>query len=176
MRVIETERLVLRPWRESDAESLYEYAKDERVGPIAGWQPHKSLEDSLRAIREVLSQDGCLAVTIKGDGRAVGSIAIFQHSDTNPQKGTEIGYWLGVPFWGRGYIPEAVKAIMKYCFEERGETILWCGHYEGNEKSCRVIKKCGFTYAYTDICEVSQMNETRREYLYSITREDWEKL
>ncbi len=176
MRVIETERLVLRPWRETDAESLYEYAKDERIGPMAGWQPHKSLEDSLGLIREILTRDDYYAVTIKGEDRAVGSISVFQHSDTNPDKGSEIGYWIGVPFWGRGYIPEAVKAIMKYCFEERGDTIVWCGHYEGNDKSQRVIKKCGFTYAYSDICDVSLMEEMRREYLYSITKEDWEKL
>lgn len=176
MKEIETERLILRPWRESDAESLYEYAKDKRVGPMAGWPVHKDLEDSLRVIREVLSQEGCLAVTIKGEDRAVGSIGIFQHSNTNYGAGTEIGYWIGVPFWGKGYIPEAVRAVMRHCFEERGDKTLWCGFYEGNDKSRRVIEKCGFTYTYSEMSDVSLMNETRREYLYSITLEDWEKL
>ena len=176
---LETERLILRPWEELDAEILYEYAKDPRVGPIAGWPVHTSVDNSREIIRDVLSADGTYAVTAKGDNRAIGSIGLMVGDESNLgllETEAEIGYWIGVPFWGRGYIPEAVKTLMKYCFEERGETILWCGHYEGNDKSLRVIKKCGFTYAYSDVCDVSLMNETRREYLYSITREDWEKL
>lgn len=55
--VIETNRLILRPWKEDDAESLYEYAKDPQVGPIAGWPPHASVENSRTIIRKVLSAD-----------------------------------------------------------------------------------------------------------------------
>lgn len=52
---METERLILRPWEEADAEDLYEYARDPEVGPIAGWPVHKSVEDSLEVIRNVLA-------------------------------------------------------------------------------------------------------------------------
>ena len=54
MSVFETERLVMRPWREDDAESFYKYASDPDVGPAAGWPLHTSVEDSLRVLREVL--------------------------------------------------------------------------------------------------------------------------
>ena len=57
--ILQTQRLILRPWQEADAADLYQYAKDPRVGPIAGWQPHTSVEDSLRVIRTVLSDSPC---------------------------------------------------------------------------------------------------------------------
>ena len=60
--ILETERLILRPWDEADAESLYEYAKDDRVGPIAGWPPHTSLENSRDVIKNVLSAPETYAV------------------------------------------------------------------------------------------------------------------
>lgn len=70
--IFETERLILRPWEESDAESLYEYAKDPEVGPIAGWPVHTSVEDSQNIIREVLSAEGTYAVCLKEDRKAIG--------------------------------------------------------------------------------------------------------
>ena len=69
---LKTERIVLRPWRETDAETLYEYAKDERVGPIAGWPVHRSVEESREVIRTVFAQEGVFAVTLKEDNRAIG--------------------------------------------------------------------------------------------------------
>lgn len=98
-----TERLLLRPWLESDAESLYEYAKDPRVGPIAGWPIHTSVENSREIIREVLSEEETYAVCLKETGKAVGSIGLMVGKASNlnlPDTEGEIGYWIGVPFWG----------------------------------------------------------------------------
>lgn len=111
---IVTERLTLRPWRETDAEDLYRYASDERVGPPAGWPAHKSVEESREIIRTVFSRDGVYAVTLKGTERAVGCIGLLAGAQCNfplaPDEG-ELSYWLGVPFWGRGLIPEAARAL-----------------------------------------------------------------
>ena len=68
---LQTERLILRPWKESDAESCYEYAKDPQVGPEAGWPMHTSVENSREIIREVLSADGTYAVVLKSTGKPV---------------------------------------------------------------------------------------------------------
>ncbi|MCQ2511625.1 MAG: GNAT family N-acetyltransferase, partial [Lachnospiraceae bacterium] len=118
--VIETERLILRPWEESDAEDLYEYAKDPAVGPIAGWPVHISVENNLEIIRDVLAVEGTFAVCLKTDHKAIGSIGLIPPAQSHTEAcdtEIEVGYWIGVPFWGNGYIPEAVRALQKYAFE-----------------------------------------------------------
>ena len=74
--VLETERLIMRKWRESDAKDLFLYAKDPAVGPIAGWPPHRSEEESLDIIRNVLNGAEAYAVCLKEDGRPIGAIEL----------------------------------------------------------------------------------------------------
>lgn len=177
--ILETERLILRPWKETDAESLYQYAKDPKVGPIAGWPPHTSVENSKDIIKNVLSKDLTFAVTIKGSDEAVGSIGLMVGEESNlslPETEAEIGYWIGVPFWGNGYIPEAAKALMRYAFEELKMEKLWCGYFEGNEKSRRAQEKCGFRYVRTDKdVEWKLMNDIRTEHITCITKKEWKE-
>lgn len=76
--MMETERLLLRPWQESDAEALYRWASDPEVGPAAGWSPHTSVEDSRNIIRTVLAEEGTFAVVPKGgNGDPIGAIGVF---------------------------------------------------------------------------------------------------
>lgn len=151
---LETERIILRPWKESDAEALFEYAKDERVGPVAGWRVHKSVEESLEIIRTVFAQKGVFAVTLKGKDKAIGCIGVVCGNKSNFPIGEdegEISYWIGVPFWGQGLIPEAMRRLIRYAFEDLHLKNLWCGYFDGNEKSKRAQEKCGFRYHHT--CE-----------------------
>ena len=145
---IVTERLILRPWQESDAESLYKYARDPEIGPIAGWPPHTSVEDSLNVIRTVFSA---------------------------PETYAEIGCWIGRPFWGQGLIPEAVRRLLRRCFEDLGMTAVWCGYYDGNTKSCRVMEKCGFRFHHTEEGKTSPLGDVRTEHFMRMTKEEWEK-
>ena len=96
-------------------------------------------------------------------------------SHTNATDGElEVGYWIGVPFWGKGYIPEAVRRLQKYAFEELGCTAMWCGYYEGNEKSKRVQEKCGFIYHHTERDKPCLlMGDMRTEHYTYITKEQW---
>ena len=128
-----TERLLLRTWKETDAESLYEYAKDPEVGPIAGWPVHTSVENSREIIRGVLSAEETYAVCLKEDGKAIGSIGLMIGTASNlnlPDTEGEIGYWIGVPFWGQGFIPEAVKELLCHGFEDLKLNKIWCGYFE----------------------------------------------
>lgn len=172
---IETKNMLLRPWKESDAEALYKYARDERIGPAAGWKPHVSVEDSLNVIREVLSAPDTYALTIRGSDEAIGSIGLIDCRCPDFEEEREIGYWLGVPYWGNGLMPEAVESMLDYCFDWLGCERVWCGHYEGNDKSKRVIEKCGFDYAFQRETEVVLLGERRTELFYAITREKWAK-
>lgn len=172
-----TERLLLRPWKETDAESLYEYAKSPEVGPIAGWPVHTSVENSREIIREVLSADETYAVCLKEDGIAVGSAGLMVGTASNfklPDTEGEIGYWIGVPFWGQGLIPEAVNELLRHGFEDLQLKKIWCGYFEGNTKSKRVQEKCGFIYQHTnkDIYW-KLMDDIRTEHVTCISREDW---
>lgn len=87
-----TERLILRPWAETDAEDLYRYAKDDRVGPIAGWPPHSSVDNSAEIIRTVFSAPETYAVCLKEDNRAIGSIGLMIGARSDKEiPGTEGG-------------------------------------------------------------------------------------
>ena len=174
---LKTERLILRPWTEADAQSLYEYAKDPDIGPIAGWPPHKSVAESLQVIKTVFTGAQCYAICEKGSNTAIGAIELKLkgHTDmTDRDDECELGYWLGKPFWGRGYMPEAAAALLRHGFEELGMTAIWCGYYDGNDKSKRVQEKLGFVYHHT--CKevpVPLMNEIRVGHTNIMTKERW---
>ena len=176
--MLQTKRLILHRWEDSDAESLFTYAKDPEVGPIAGWPPHQSVEESLAVIRNVLSGRESYALCLKADHKAIGAIELKLngHTDmTTRDDECELGYWLGKPFWGLGLMPEAVSEILRHAFEDIGMTKVWVGYYEGNTKSKRVLEKCGFRYQWkSEGVEVPLMHETRTGYASSISKEQWE--
>ncbi len=187
---METPRLLLRPWQDADAEHLYRFARDPRVGPIAGWSPHAGVEDSRAIIHGVLSKPETYAVVLRqamtdqstGEvipaGTPVGSVGIiFPGHGSYPHIAageTEVGYWIGVPLWGHGLIPEAVRALLRRCFTALGCHGVWCGYYDGNRKSKRVQEKCGFTPRLRMEIPPHPLNgATAVQFTYQ-TLEDWE--
>ena len=168
---LETQRLTLRPWREEDLDDLYAYARVEGVGEMAGWNHHKSKEDSLNILRMFIQHKKTFALELKESGHVVGSLGIealppedgFDHPELC---GRELGYVLSKDCWGRGLMPEAVGAVIKYCFEELNYGFLTCSHFARNDQSRRVIEKSGFTYV-KDIFFETQYNtrELSRHYV-----------
>ena len=174
---IETERLILRPWCEDDAEDLYMYARDPDVGPPAGWPPHTSVENSREIIRTVLSAPETYAVCLKENGKPIGSIGFHRNDLAEDDDEIELGYWLGKPFWGQGLIPEASREMLRYAFEDLKMNRIWCGYYDGNEKSRRVQEKLGFVYQRkTEGIEVSLLGEIRTGHSNLMTKERWKKV
>ena len=175
--ILTTKRLILRPWLETDAESLYKYAKDPDIGIPAGWPPHKSVEESLDVIKNVLRGKESYAICGKDNNEAIGAIALKLNGSTDMTERDdecELGYWLGKPFWGRGYMPEAAEELLRHGFEDLGMTTIWCGYYEGNTKSKRVQKKIGFSYHHTcDKVPVTLLNEVRVGHTNYMTLEMW---
>ena len=84
---MQTNRLILRPWRESDAESLFRYASDPDVGPRAGWPPHKDIEESRTVIREVFSGPTMWAVVLKSTAEVIGCVGYLPSDASNLQIG-----------------------------------------------------------------------------------------
>ncbi len=189
---IETSRLILRPWKKNkaDAKALYNLAKDERVGPAAGWGVHRDPAHSLQIIRDILCTPDIYAVLRKQDDAAVldrsrsaGLVgaAGLTYGNTGrrwlKEHEAELGYWIGVQFWGQGYAPEAAAALLHRAFYDLGMETVWCGYYDGNEQSRRVQEKCGFLYDHTDehaFCE--ELKEERVEHFMKLTRERYLKI
>ena len=174
--ILETRRLRLRPFRDDDAADVYDYARDPRVGPIAGWQPHTSVEESREIIRTVFSAPGVFAMELKETGRVIGSVGFVGNhpaGDLPDCPDNEVGYALSPAFWGRGLMPEAVEAVLRYGFTALELQRIWCGHYAGNWRSKRTMEKCGFLYQFARTEFVRLMGETRQSYFYLLTKESW---
>ena len=176
--MIETKRLILRRWETSDAEDLFKYASNPEVGPIAGWPPHQSIDESRDVIRNVLHGREAYAICLKTDERAVGAIELKLngHTDmTDRDDECELGYWLGKSFWGQGIMTEAVNEILRHAFEDIGMTKVWVGYYEGNTKSKRVQEKAGFRYQWrSEGVDGPLMHEKRTGHVSSLTKDQWE--
>lgn len=174
---LETARLILRPWREEDASSLYKYAQDPDIGPRAGWPPHTSVEISKEVIRTIFSVPETYAIILKETREPIGSIGIRFNEDVHSCKkeehDAEIGYWIGKPYWGKGLIPEAVHYLLHRCFTTLNISTVWCGYYEGNNQSRRVMEKCGFIYHHTEPNKPSPLGDIRTEHFTRITIDEW---
>jgi len=177
MMILQTERMVLRPFKESDAADVYEYAKDERIGPIAGWPPHTSIAQSKEIINTIFAQDGVFAITLKENDIAIGLISLILGAKSNfpiTDSEGEISYWIGVPFWGRGLVPEAIREVVRYGFEDLRLVNIWSGYYDGNAKSKIAQEKCGFhEHHIEELKENSFLNDVRIEHISRMTRDEW---
>ena len=146
---LRTPRMTLRPWRESDLEDFYAYAKVDGVGQMAGWTPHKNMEESRTILQKFIAQKKTLA--LEYEGHVIGALGIEEYNEEHyPElaylRGRELGYVLSRDYWGRGLMPEAVKAVTAYLFDTVGLDFLLVGHFDWNRQSARVIQKCGFRY------------------------------
>lgn len=173
MATLETKRTILRPFEESDAADLYEYAKDPRVGPMAGWKPHENMEESLRVIQTVLSAPHTFAIVEKATGKVIGSAGFTgrRHGESTVD---EIGYALSPDYWGRGIMPEVVAELLRFGFEELWLYSIWCGHYADNTRSRRVIEKSGFTFVFSERLS-DEFSTDRQTCRYVYLCHDWER-
>ncbi|MBQ6570655.1 MAG: GNAT family N-acetyltransferase, partial [Clostridia bacterium] len=172
--ILETQRLLLRPWEESDAQECYKYASDPRIGPPAGWPVHTSVENTRQIIRDILIAPESYAIVLKETGLPIGSIGLHHSDLAERDDEAELGYWLGAPYWGQGLVPEASREVLRHAFEDLKLSRVWCGYYDGNQKSKRVQQKLGFKYQWTsENLEAKQMGEKRRGHVNLMTKEDW---
>lgn len=141
---IETERLRLRKWRKEDVNDLYEYACDAEVGPMAGWKPHESIEESAQIIELFIRQKEW-AIELKENHKVIGSIG-FHQPKIKKDRSLELGYVLSKNYWGQGLMSEAVKQVCTFAFERLHQEALFICCFDDNVRSARVAEKCGFQY------------------------------
>lgn len=182
MSTIETARLTLRAWREDDAAALFRWASDPEVGPRAGWPAHGSEAESLEVIRTVFAVPETYALVVRGRTPAdepVGSVGIKIGQASELARGGregELGCWVAREFWGRGYVPEALRALVGHAFRDLRLEALWYGFYDGNDRSRRVAEKLGFLPHHVIEDEARPLlGDTARTHAWLLGRERWEQ-
>ncbi len=176
---IETNRLLLRPWDDFDADELFELAQEPDIGFWCGWEPHKHIRDTFFALHNFLEIEETYAICLKSNNRIIGSIGLHFKDNTDltdKNDEAELGYWIGKPYWNNGYATESGEAIIKHAFEDLCLSRIWCGYYEGNEQSKRVQEKLGFKYHHRlEDVEVRQLGITRIGYFSCISKDEYNK-
>ena len=178
MKRIETERLILDKWTtsEEDIKGLYEYAKNPDVGPNAGWKPHDSEAESREIIEELFIPHDVWAIREKASGKVIGSIGLEPDKRRENVNSREMGYSLAKESWGKGYMTEAARAVIDYAFEELDLVVLAICTGPENNRSQRVIEKCGFKFEGIQRKGYHIYDGTDRDNLvYSMLREEWEE-
>ena len=148
--MIETERLVLRKFKQTDLHDFYEYASVEGVGEMAGWKHHESIQETQDILNIFIGEDKTFAIVFKENNKVIGSLGIEKYgleeklTEFNGYYGREIGYVLSKDYWGRGIMSEAVRAVIDYLFNVLNLDFLTCGYFDFNHQSKRVQEKNGF--------------------------------
>ena len=177
MREIETERLLLRPWREEDAGGLFAYASDPEVGPPAGWKPHADVAESLKIIKTLFIPNNVWSITDKSVGRIIGSVGLEPDKRRPGANSRELGYALSRDYWGNGVMTEAAAAVIDFGFDVYKLDVIAVCTSPVNKRSQRVIQKCGFTYEGTERrCYRTYDGTVRDSKCYSMLREEWEQM
>lgn len=160
---METKRILLRPWREDDAKTLFKYASDPDVGPRAGWPPHKSVEESLEIIRTLFNNDTTWAIVLKETGEAIGAMGYGPSCECNlPAREGEplIGYWVGKPYWNKGICTEALRLMLDHIRKTTDIKSLISGHFIDNPASGCVMENCGFVPTGETVIDLNQGKDT----------------
>lgn len=176
--VLNTPRLTLRQWKESDLQDFYEYASVDGVGQMAGWLPHEDIEVS----REILTHfiEGRKTFALEYEGKVIGSLGVETYNEANfpeldTKQGRAIGYVLSKDYWGRGLMSEAVQTAIDYLFETVGLDFILISHFEWNRQSARVIEKCGLKPLKTTAHETRfGTKETTVENILYNPKRDWQ--
>ena len=174
MKTLETERLVLRLFKDDDLYDFNEYAKVEGVGERAGWFHHRSLEESKRVLTAFMEQKDTFAVVLRENQKVIGSIGL--HNRENNPKVLEIGYVLSKDYWGKGLMTEAVSKVIEYCFKELGLEAITCGHFVENRASQRVIEKMGFQFVEAGKYYSKNMDREFDHRKYLLTNERYTRI
>jgi RimJ/RimL family protein N-acetyltransferase len=169
--VLETERLVLRAPRIEDAKLVAALVNDRRIAENTARIPHPyGIADAKEWIGAVTAQAAAtFLITI--DGAAIGACGLDIRDGV-----AELGYWLGVPFWGRGYATEAARAVIDHAFGELGHEVIVAGARISNPASRRVLEKCGFQWSGVGLFRIRAIHSSAPLDRFRLERAIWASL
>ena len=167
--VLETERLTLRAPRRKDVTALALLANDRRIAENTTRIPHPyGIDDAERFIATVNKREGEACFVIMLDDTLIGACGIDPRED-----GPEIGYWLGVPFWGHGCATEAVRAVIDHAFGDLRHDTLQAGARVTNPASRRVLEKCAFQWTGVRLTRIRAINSAAPIDRFRLDRGLW---
>ena len=147
---LQTQRLLLRNYKESDFEDYWDYVSMPNVGPRSGWAAYTDKEKAKQRLDLEISKPHQFAIVLKQENKVIGSVELLEHNKTRytnlhlEPDAKEIGFILSEKYWGKGIMPEACKVVMRYAFETLGVNQIVIGHLKANTNSGRVQDKLGF--------------------------------
>lgn len=159
--MLETKRLYLTHWEPEDAGAFFRITRNPRVLPAAGCPAVASEEDALRELCGGYIAEEEYKLVRKEDGEIIGTIGLRFGEDacSGRPREPEVGFWLDEAYQGLGYAGEALEAVLRRAKEELGCPAVWGCHYEGNERSARLLKRFGFV-----LVRVNPEGDTRLGY------------
>jgi RimJ/RimL family protein N-acetyltransferase len=172
--VLETERLILRAPKLEDAKHVAALANDKRIAENTRRIPHpysRADAEDFIAAANTPQGDMQFLITTRA-GLPVGACGIATHDDAAP----EIGYWLGVKHWGKGYGTEAVRALIDFAFTELAHESLAAGARVTNPASRRILEKCGFQWTGVGLCRIRALNSSAPIDRFRLDRGLWTAL
>jgi RimJ/RimL family protein N-acetyltransferase len=168
--VLKTARLVLRAPRPDDAKAIKALISDRRVSENMATIPHPyTLKDARSFIANAAGKP--LFVITRDDGRLIGGGGIGLRP-----RGYEIGYWIGVPYWGNGYATEAARALVDHAFRDLDLTELLAGARVTNPASRRVLEKCGFQWTGVGLYRINAIKSSAPIDRFRLERGIWQAI
>jgi RimJ/RimL family protein N-acetyltransferase len=170
--VLATARLVLRAPRRSDVKVIASLANDRRIAANTARIPHPyGIEDAEQFVAAVNKREGEACFVIMLECAPVGVCSVDLRED-----GPEVGYWLGVPYWGRGFATEAVRALIDHAFGDLEHEALISGARVNNPASRRVLEKCGFQWTGVRLSRIRAINSAAPIDRFRLDRGLWASL
>jgi RimJ/RimL family protein N-acetyltransferase len=171
--VLETKRLALRAARLEDAKAVAALANDRRIAENTARIPYPyKLADAEQFIAGANKKGEAAYLITLRDGTIVGACGLMFHYDDTP----EIGYWLGVPYWNKGYATEALHALIDYAFTDLTHDAVQAGARVTNPASRRVLEKCGFQWTGVGLYRINSIKSSAPIDRFRLERRIWSAL
>jgi RimJ/RimL family protein N-acetyltransferase len=170
---LQTARLTLRPYSEADIAELVPLIGTREVAATTLRIPHPYTEAHAREFFGMLQQADkiWLAITLLADGRQIGGVGLSLHEQ---HRNAELGYWLGAPYWGKGYATEAGREMLRYGFADLRLHRIFASHFQDNVSSGRVLQKLGMRHEGCQRQHICKWDRFLDSELYGILRQEWE--
>lgn len=169
--ILESARLILRPFTMDDVEDVFSYASDSVVTEYLTWPSHTEISQTKKVVKEFyIGNIGTYAIELKSEGKCIGCIELrpcIEHDKSG------FGYVLDRNYWNKGYMSEALNLILNFSFSKLNLNRVESNHYVGNEGSGRVMQKCGMKYEGTGKQEMKIKGKFYDVVHYAILKEDW---